>query len=517
MTCSILQPIFANPTYQKIKAISSQGDGTTICVSCNEAYSKNANYKVAYNIYYSKVIEDVFYEGPKYVTENLEAKLSAFNPMVRTFFAVRAMLWNPLEMDIKTLPSGQDIAPNCYTYPETYITKSISNTDTTINVFDAVDFPPYGLITLEKEVIMYYMVDKTTNTIHILPSGRGYNGTVAAAHNEKTVLKFFTGYEEKNDAVITTEADFHTPNYAYTEEDGYCQVNKDIINTDLTASDTSSALLKEYDYTGYHRTSTIDTFAGHCIGSYQGGEYGLWDGKKKRGLNLEESNYQRQQMLLDVTGEPVVLLRRRWTGIRCKCFRSNYEAADGRCPICLTTGFVGGYEQYFNTRRSDRRLMIRFDATNDDVAYKNRGFEENFLPNAWTVVSPAIKDRDMLIRFNRDGTEEYRYEILNVNRNRLLFSVEGAQKFQLHRCDKTDIIYQYRTIRDASKLPTILNTSVSNLVGHGPHLHNIVINENITMLTQVNQTTSVNFGHSHYIINGEVQEVLGHTHTIVLP
>ena len=99
----------------------------------------------------------------------------------------------------------------------------------------------------------------------------------------------------------------------------------------------------------------------------------------------------------------------------------------------------------------------------------------------------------------------------------MLFSVQGAQKFQLHRIDKTDVIYQYRSLLDASKFPSSLTTSVNTLTGHGPHLHNIVINEKITSLSQINQTTSVNFGHSHYIVNGVVQEVLGHTHTIVLP
>ena len=183
---------------------------------------------------------------------------------------------------------------------------------------------------------------------------------------------------------------------------------------------------------------------------------------------------------------------------------------------CFSTSFIGGYEQFYNDKRSDGRILVRFDATIDDLAAKQIGLEQNFVPNCWTTVYPAIKDRDVLIRFNQDGTEEFRYEVVNVTRNKLLFSLSGAQKFNMYRLDKTDPIYQWRAFRNTSSFPYKINTSLSILRAHGPHMHAIVLNEKTLSLNDINQTTSVMAGHNHPIINGVIQEVLGHTHDIII-
>jgi hypothetical protein len=222
--------------------------------------------------------------------------------------------------------------------------------------------------------------------------------------------------------------------------------------------------------------------------------------------------------MLEATGEPVVLLRRRWTGITCDCYRLNNEHQDGRCKNCFGVGFVGGYDQYYNPRRSDSRILIRFPPTIDDLAMKDHGLQQNFVPsNAWTLPVPAIKDRDVIIRFNQDGIEEFRYEIVNVTRNKLMFSLSGAQSMTIYRLDRTDPVYQFRSIRDTSLYIGKINTSMGVLRSHGPHYHVVTINESITSLNQVNSTTSTVMGHSHPIISGICQEVLGHQHEIILP
>jgi hypothetical protein len=233
-------------------------------------------------------------------------------------------------------------------------------------------------------------------------------------------------------------------------------------------------------------------------------------------LNLQDRSTQQLEMLINLTGEPVVLLRRKWTGIRCNCFRLNQEHHEGRCGVCHSTGFVGGYDQYYNPRRVDGRIMVRFNPTVDDLALKQIGLEQNFNPNCWTLVLPAIKDRDVLIRFDEDGVEEFRYEVINVNRNKLMFSQSGSQTMQVYRLDKTDIIYQWRAIRDTSLIPEKINTSMSVLRGAGPHMHVVTINENITSLDQVNSTTSTTAGHNHPVIAGIIQDVLNHSHIIIL-
>ncbi len=70
-------------------------------------------------------------------------------------------------------------------------------------------------------------------------------------------------------------------------------------------------------------------------------------------------------------------------------------------------------------------------------------------------------------------------------------------------------------------MPTTVTTSSGLLQGPNgtfiPHTHDVVVNEGIVALSQVNQTTSVSEGHNHPVVDGVVQEVLGHTHILVLP
>jgi len=88
--------------------------------------------------------------------------------------------------------------------------------------------------------------------------------------------------------------------------------------------------------------------------------------------------------------------------------------------------------------------MLRAYPFNDDLKIDSgQGLTQISELTAWTIVYPTIKDRDILIRFNEDRTEEFRYECLNVVRNKLFFGQSGKQEFKMLRHDKTDIIYQY--------------------------------------------------------------------------
>jgi len=104
----------------------------------------------------------------------------------------------------------------------------------------------------------------------------------------------------------------------------------------------------------------------------------------------------------------------------------------------------------------------------------------------------------------------------------LMFSDSGGQKFTAQRIRKLDPICEWRAIRDTSTIPRTITTGVGFVPGPGgiaPHTHNLVVNENIISLVQVNQTTSVNppvgqGAHNHPIVNGVIQTVLGHSHSI---
>ncbi len=128
---------------------------------------------------------------------------------------------------------------------------------------------------------------------------------------------------------------------------------------------------------------------------------------------------------------------------------------------------------------------------------------------------PAIKDRDVLVRFNANNTEEFRYEVLDVTRVRGFFAQSGVQKFNMQRFHRTDIIYQFPVERDLSPYGIVVETGIAAGPGIPAHAHQFTLPHG-AHLSSVNGTTSVSERHSHVVRGGRVQVVLGHTHTLAV-
>ena len=64
------------------------------------------------------------------------------------------------------------------------------------------------------------------------------------------------------------------------------------------------------------------------------------------------------------------------TGITCACYLPSSEYPDDRCPYCHGTKFVIGYEQYYNPRRSDGRILIRVGPTPENLKMYDDEFEK---------------------------------------------------------------------------------------------------------------------------------------------
>lgn len=532
MICDFTFPVYAPNKNGGCNLAASAEDGYTIRLTWDRAFPSTLNYNVAYNIYYSTIREDVFTEGVKFVSI-LDGYTSAcildLSPGDTFYFMVKATEHDPSWMNLALLPNG---FPDLKVYPEAVLLNNISAAATLVPISDIGEFPGFGVVQVGTELISYSSKDVPNN--NLIVSERGFLGTNIRFHNtdgydgyalQDPIVRFWKGFEDPNERVQQETSTFSFPNPAFTTADGYATKN-DIITTNLSSVDSSMSDFPRYDYVGWHRTDPRRLLRGECIGTYYGGEQFCADGyggvgRQLRGVSIQDQAARREEVLLETWGESCVLIRRTWSGKRCACVYSTTEHPEYRCVECYGTGFVQGFQQFFNSRRSDGRILVRFGPTEEDFRLDPSGLENVFIPDCWTIVFPSIKDRDIIVRFNEDGTEEFRYEILNVTRNKLLTGTSGAQKFKAQRLRKTEPVYMVRYIGSTATMPKTLTTSIGLIAEVGgtfqPHTHELVINEGIVSLSQINQITSVSASHSHSVIDGVIQEAFGHSHSIVLP
>jgi hypothetical protein len=223
------------------------------------------------------------------------------------------------------------------------------------------------------------------------------------------------------------------------ETDRYVK-GEGVVVTDYTDNDRQ--VFDRFDYCGWRDSRPQDTIYGkNDCGTYLGGEYNGF-----RGFNIYDRMLAQEEMLIEATGEPVILLKRIWDGVTCSCLNSRKVSPKVKsCQSCYGTGYEGGYIQYVYPRRSDTRILVSFKEAAEDLQYDEKAaLNQSFEPAAWTLAQPTIKDRDLLIRFDFTNDIEFIYEVLNVSRSKNFKRKFGRQDMSIKRLDKTDIVYTYK-------------------------------------------------------------------------
>ena len=435
-----------------LQLVEDVGNGTGIDLGWEEARPADYTHQIHYNIYFSNTRFGVLSSGPIAITTARRVTIN-IPPGNVYYFAVKATEFDT-DFDITEMTQ---IGLNAYQYPQSQVLLNYlpeENDGYVIQVDDVSEFPSNGELLIDTEIIRYSSLNTTNNTFTVDTLDRAITQTILAEHEPGATVQLWRGIEEGNTIIRQGVAAWHQE-YAYNpdeigeynvDEDGYRAVNEDILTTDLSVSDANTIDFPSYDYTGYHQPSIQDTLSGECVNSYVGGEF---DGG--RGLFFQDRNLARLDALLQVTGEPVILLKRKWTGRRCKCISLRREHQRTRCGRCFGTGFDGGYDRYVNQRavseswvNTQGYIMIRYSPYVDDLKIDgSQGLTQVTQPTSWTLSVPTIKDRDVIVRYDENFQEEFRYECLDVTRNKLLFGQTGKQEFRAIRLDKTDVIYQF--------------------------------------------------------------------------
>lgn len=461
---TLTQPVFAG-YFQGVYLVDSLGDGYHINVTWHPARTTRPDYDLAYLVYYSTVRSDVFFEEPKLITlgqrlpppetvQGADAQLYGFFAQTTLpvgftyYFGIRATEY-PHGVGLPVVPTdGYDSlaaglkAVNFYNFAIPAIQTLTSNiAGSGVLVITVTSTMGYanagGYIVVGTEIMRYTSLTKTT--FIVAATGRGLFGTsVAPSHSIGEIVKMYYGNHDDNTVIAKGVVTWETPNDPH-------RTRPDLVTTDFTLEDGYNTGFEPFDFCGYHmwRPDELLSDTDNC-GTYVGGEF-----NGERGLSLYDRMLGQEEMLLEVTGEPVILLRRLWSGERCICMTSRMDSAAVRsCALCFGTGYKGGYIQYLNPRRDDQNIMVHFAPSDEDLGMgPQSGWDQRFKPGTWTLSVPSIKDRDMIVRFGPYGERDWIYTVNAVSRGKSVFGQYARQKLSLSRIDKTDVINQFKLMK----------------------------------------------------------------------
>lgn len=482
-SCALTKPTW--PDGIGIKRVEDLGIGTSVRLEWNDASIPAGFSDLYFNIYRTDNLTDMLKFGtlPIAFSTATTGIIPDLNPGKSNYFAVKA------SYQLQNLQlSGFDLlSPNVYAYPAVTTVQQGDgywNEDETgtLTVSSTEGYPLSGFLQIRSEVMQYSSI--TSTTFNIIERDV-FTMDLVEDYPNGTPLAFFRGVQDTNrnyyrtvpswdaardvpwmplpDGYNGIPADGYNGAAYGQDADGYRAAIDDILNEDLSDFEDDKTDDDLLDRCTYHRENWDNLFSRNQCGTYSGGQRtmvipGVNNGNPVAvggGIDVWEHATKTEEDLLSKTGDYFVLLRRKWEGRKCPRLSIRSEHPHARCGTCYGTTFQGGYDRYPNPRlvhqgqtNPNGFIMVRVDPYDDEIRLNDRGLEEDVTISGWTISIPQLKKRDILIRYIYDRSsglfvESFRYEILKVNRNRLLFNENGKQTLSLRRLDPTREIYKF--------------------------------------------------------------------------
>jgi hypothetical protein len=463
-----------------IQSVNDLGIGTSVELAWNTASAPVGFGNIYYNVYRGSSLYSLTIGQPFGITENQTVIDPNLHPGDGYYYTVRAAYF----INNLTLPEFTNISGGFYAYPDT---TTINEGDGyfsvnelgTLEVLSTTGFPSSGILKIASEALTY---DSLTATTFNITERDTLGSDVQVEYPNGTAVDFFKGVEDLNAVFYRTTPswDSHTTpillplvpgdgydGYQYLQDsDGYRSFPFDNVNEDHEDFENNNDDVDPQSYCGLRSDTFVELYQKTRCGTFQGGSNvmttipGVNGGNPVRvggGIDVFGAALQREEFLLGLTGEPFILLSRKGKGKACARLSHRHEHPHARCSLCFGTTFEGGYDRFVNARElrpgevnPNGFIQLRVQPYGDKAPLKqDLGIDvSEVLLETWTLALPSIKVRDMLIKYTSDIEfgfleEEFRYEVVNVQRNKLLFGKEGAQKITLKRLAKSEMIYSF--------------------------------------------------------------------------
>tara|TARA_B100000131_G_scaffold286880_1_gene297132 strand:+ start:3494 stop:5479 length:1986 start_codon:yes stop_codon:yes gene_type:complete len=434
---AVLPPTFPQTGFvgpQGIVRAVDVGIGDSITIEWSEPTRRYYGSDAYILIYKGSDRLSLFENDPSYLAESsvLEATIDGLTTGDMVYFGARALETYRGHISVEGMV---EVGDNIFEFPpRVSLSQTIMDSDFLVPVDSTEGFPSSGLLLVGGEVFRYSNISESQSAFIIDDNGRGLNNTSRSVHVEGEEVRLFVACQDSNEIIVGAVPTYH----------GDVDSDREVNNTGVVVndySDNDKKFFQGFDFCGYHTPLPQQIFQGkNDCGSYLGGEFNGF-----RGMNLFDRMLNREEVLLDQVGEPVILLKRIWDGQTCSCSTLRREHPSvKKCKECFGTGYESGYNRYVNLRREDERVMMSFGDTLEDLTLQaHKGLEVAYEPSCWTMPIPAIKDRDLIVRFDFTNDTEYIYEVLSITKEKLMYKHYTRQRLQLKRLDKTDIVYTF--------------------------------------------------------------------------
>lgn len=463
-----------------IQEVDDLGIGTSVKLVWKYASAPRGFSQVYYNVYRGNSLYSLTAGQPVGLSPANTVIDPNLHPGDGYYYTVRATYFlNNLNLNELT-----QISQDFYQYPNAVTINEIDGYFTTdqtgpLSVSSTSGFPTSGLLKIGSEVVTYDSI--TATSFNIVERDSLGLGSIEEVPNG-TLVNLFKGVEDTNTVFYRTTPSWDSrtvpiqmplipgdgyDGYQYLQSrDGYRTFFKDNVNEDHSAFEDNNSGIDPKTYCPPTQETFVPLYKKQRCGTFIGGSNvkkvipGVNNGNPVRiggGINVFEANYQREEFLLGLTGEPHILLRRKTTGNVCSNISHRHEHPIARCGMCFGTNFQGGYDRFLNDRslrpgepNPNGFIQMRVQPYSDTAPLKQDfGLDvSDVVLETWTLAIPTIKVRDVIIKYIEDEEfgfldEEFRYEVINVQRNKLLFGKEGAQRVTLKRLPKDHIVYTF--------------------------------------------------------------------------
>lgn len=469
-SCGLTRPKWFDPRKVGLEQAIDFGDGSTVGLRWDYATVPAGFSTTYYQIYKSNNLKTI-YDRPLFITTANEATLTGITPKEGFYYGVRAAYFLA---DFTT--SGMiEHSPGLFQVPEPteLLDNLIQGALGPVQVASTAGFPSSGLLRIGHEIMKYSSLTATSFMISArdvfalawtedLPAGSSVEMFRGVDDATDYFWRLNTSWDGYGLAALPLEPGDGYWGFGYLQDpDGYRNFPVAPQNEDHSIQDEDAESAEPFDYCGLRSNDQSQVLSGDFCGPKTPHGSGTYHGNsmlgQAGGIDVYEGNLQRQEMLLGITGEPFVLLRRKWTGKVCPRISHRTEHPEARCSLCYGTSFEGGYQRYINTRllrpaeeNPNGFINLRIGPYQDELdLVDSRGFStEKTDLSGWTTAVPTIRDRDILIRYVFDYEtgvvrEEFRYEVITVRRNRIALGKDGSQHLTLKRLNPTEEIYKF--------------------------------------------------------------------------